>query len=346
MQKSKSFSVSFFFASLLVAQAAADGAHYGPKNCVSISRSTQGSCVFKTQCQGVDTSKFDFGFSCKDGQGGSMLHSFGIGGFDDVEEYDTEVKCAACDPPMISAMAATANSRAKTEEPAKKEQFQKARYGPDSNCVSTYPSERGTCILATDCKENVLDGVTMGLVCADAKGDMVRHVFSDNSFSHKETFDTLIACTQCLALDNFDSGKDTEEQILKEEVNMLKDDINSLNVRVTKLEQGAAETENKTEEKKDKKREFVQTEKSIEEEKALVHTRLSSKKHNALHHRGHLRRQHKKHASKAKKHHREEGDADLEHADEDEQDQDDSEQDPQNDEDQQDKAEEDQAEEQ
>merc|ERR1719487_2429744 len=122
--------------------------------------------------------------------------------------------------------------------PTKDEKFRVATYGPD-NCVSTYLSEKGTCILKTDCAEKKLDGFVFGLVCADAQGEMVRHVFGQNSYEHKETFDTLIPCTQCLGLDNFDSGKDTEEAVLKDEVETLKKDFNEMNVRVTTLEKKA-----------------------------------------------------------------------------------------------------------
>merc|ERR1719487_331908 len=134
--------------------------------------------------------------------------------------------------------------------PTKDEKFRVATYGPD-NCVSTYLSEKGTCILKTDCAEKSLDGFVFGLVCADAQGEMVRHVFGQNSYEDKETFDTLIPCTQCLALDNFDSGKDTEEAVLKDEVETLKADMGSLTERVTKLEGGgAAKEEPKAEEAK------------------------------------------------------------------------------------------------
>merc|ERR1719478_736848 len=116
------------------------------------------------------------------------------------------------------------------------EKFGVAKFGP-GDCVSTYLSEKGTCILKTDCPEKALpNDFVFGLVCADAQGEMVRHVFGQNSYEDKETFDTLIPCTQCLGLDNFDSGKDTEEAVLKDEVETLKKDFNEMNARVTKLE--------------------------------------------------------------------------------------------------------------
>jgi len=73
---------------------------YGPANCVSISRSTAGSCVLSTNCEGKDLSKFEFAFDCENsGQDGIVRHSYGTGGFDSKEEFDTEVKCQRCSPP-------------------------------------------------------------------------------------------------------------------------------------------------------------------------------------------------------------------------------------------------------
>jgi len=278
-------------AACFMAQATAD-ANYGPHNCVSISRSPQGTCVFKTQCTGIDTSKFDFSFSCADSEGGFALHSFGLGGFDDMEEYDTEVKCASCGAPLpvvtAPARANLAVSAGVSMEPTKKEEFRVAKYGPEGNCISTYKSKSNTCILKTDCSENALDGMTMGFVCADAKGHMVRHDFGKDSFSHKEEFDTLIPCTQCLALDNFDSGKDTEEAVLKDELTVLKGDVNSLNTRVTKLEQSATKAEEKAGEKTEEKEEGEAEAIGGDANKALVHSGRQTK------HRGHLRNLHKR----------------------------------------------------
>merc|ERR1719487_3252233 len=109
-------------------------------------------------------------------------------------------------------------------EPTKDEIFRKEKYGP-GQCIETYPSKTGTCIVETKCEEkHVLKDYNMGLVCADAKGEMTRHVFGMDSFEKHEKFDTLIPCTQCLGLDNFDSGEDTEEAVLKDEVDTLKKD--------------------------------------------------------------------------------------------------------------------------
>jgi len=74
------------------------GVSFGPKNCVMLSRSSAGSCVITTDCEGVDTTKLEFAFDCV-GQSGNediVRHSFGVGGFEGSEEFDTEVKCSRC----------------------------------------------------------------------------------------------------------------------------------------------------------------------------------------------------------------------------------------------------------
>lgn len=156
-------------------------------------------------------------------------------------------------------------------EPTKDEKFQVVKFGPE-NCISTYPSDKGTCILKTDCAEKVLPGnYVFGFVCADAKGDATRHVFGKDSYEDKETFDTLIACAQCLALDNFDSGNDTEEAVLKDEVETLKSDFNALNGRVTNLEKAAQEGgEKEAAPAKDEKAAPAKEAPKEEEKKALV----------------------------------------------------------------------------
>lgn len=70
---------------------------FGPKKCVTISRSSQGSCVLTTNCEGADTSKTEFAFDCIGKH--VVRHSFGVGGFDADEEFDTDVKCDRCDLP-------------------------------------------------------------------------------------------------------------------------------------------------------------------------------------------------------------------------------------------------------
>lgn len=70
------------------------GVSFGPQNCVSLTRSSAGSCVLSTSCEGVDTSTTEFAFDCINQN--VVRHSFGVGGFESSEEFDTEVKCGRC----------------------------------------------------------------------------------------------------------------------------------------------------------------------------------------------------------------------------------------------------------
>merc|ERR1719424_1834991 len=68
---------------------------FGPSNCVSLSRSSAGSCVISTECEGDDISQTEFAFDCIS-QKHVVRHSFGVGGFEASEEFDTDVKCDRC----------------------------------------------------------------------------------------------------------------------------------------------------------------------------------------------------------------------------------------------------------
>lgn len=73
------------------------GARFGPSNCVSVTRSSEGTCVITTDCEHLDTSKTEFAFDCV---GTNIVrHSFGFGGFDSQEEFDTDLKCDECNIP-------------------------------------------------------------------------------------------------------------------------------------------------------------------------------------------------------------------------------------------------------
>jgi len=72
------------------------GTSFGPQNCVSLTRSSAGSCVIATDCEGSDLSKTEFAFDCI-GHNEIVRHSFGTGGFESSEEFDTEVKCDRCE---------------------------------------------------------------------------------------------------------------------------------------------------------------------------------------------------------------------------------------------------------
>merc|ERR1712118_544727 len=74
------------------------GVPWGPQNCAELVHSDAGTCVIRTACAGVDLSKFEFAFYCEL-SGQIQRHSFGIGGFDDEDDFDTNVKCTTCLPP-------------------------------------------------------------------------------------------------------------------------------------------------------------------------------------------------------------------------------------------------------
>eukprot|EP00929_Paragymnodinium_shiwhaense_P076472 TRINITY_DN3932_c0_g1_i3.p1 TRINITY_DN3932_c0_g1~~TRINITY_DN3932_c0_g1_i3.p1 ORF type:complete len:694 (-),score=241.14 TRINITY_DN3932_c0_g1_i3:95-2176(-) len=76
--------------------------HTGPQNCVAFSRSSAGTCVIETNCQGRDISQVEFAFDCEATDGDIVRHSFGKGGFDVDELFDTEVPCARCLVPTES----------------------------------------------------------------------------------------------------------------------------------------------------------------------------------------------------------------------------------------------------
>jgi hypothetical protein len=60
----------------------------------------------------VDTSKVEFAFLCVDKEGAEVKHTFGVGGFLDEEEYDTEVGCDKC---ILEDGVATSTKKAKVE---------------------------------------------------------------------------------------------------------------------------------------------------------------------------------------------------------------------------------------
>jgi len=55
--------------------------------------------VISTNCGGVNLDNFEFAFDCTTPTHEVQRHSFGFGGFDEQEEFDTSVKCTICEPP-------------------------------------------------------------------------------------------------------------------------------------------------------------------------------------------------------------------------------------------------------
>lgn len=223
---------------------------FGPADCVSLSRSEDGTCVMTTDCGSQDISKIEFSFDCQASKkqgGGIIRHSFGVGGFDPDEEFDTSIQCEQCLTPARAAKAAAKKPTAKAiSQPVqqKKQQAPKkpapikrapakpapskpaqpvvfplkqrvvvengalsfedtapVMYGPNE-CVATYKSPEGHCIVQTQCAAEAIATYEFGLVCVDEAGMPFKHMFGTNSFDPVESFDTLIPCNKCLGLED------------------------------------------------------------------------------------------------------------------------------------------------
>jgi hypothetical protein len=206
----------------------------------------------------------EFAFDCWAANGDIFRHSYGIGGFAEHEDFDTDVQCAQCHPPSEDAVQKTAvPALAKVAETSQTVSFAKtkaahspaqhplapmlapsaraaaaiagtedqkagtrhslprvaggmgdlatkreirvepvvSRYGP-KQCVSTWRSTEGHCILQTACQDVEISSYEIGLICIDPRGGKTRHVFGRGSFDSSETFDTLAECSQCIGLDD------------------------------------------------------------------------------------------------------------------------------------------------
>jgi hypothetical protein len=206
----------------------------GPDGCVSLRQSELGSCVISTSCKGLDTSNFEFAFGCENSgvQGTSLVrHSFGVGGFESTEEFDTQVKCTRClAPPALAPMVMKQQNSQQLLQKAtasrKRQGFlplfggpkpapdaELVSYGPNS-CVSTYKSEEGHCILETKCQNIAIDKYNFGLICVDKAGAPVRHNFGKGSFAAAEVFDTLIPCEQCLGTEDIPDSVEMNGRVM------------------------------------------------------------------------------------------------------------------------------------
>jgi hypothetical protein len=230
---------------------------FGPGECVSLSRSTAGTCVLHTHCGGQDVSKFDFSFDCISPAKGRETHSLGVGTFDEEEEYDTDLKCEECLPPKSSLLQRRHHSkkarrhRASTS-PHKKpsggmslavisvakrrtDPHQIVWYGPE-NCVGTYRDDQtGKCVMMTNCQNDTqLDVYEFGLICADQDNALTRHLFGMGTFGHQETFKTDVSCSECQQLDEYmDSDKAIKK--LSDTVKTMKSDLEIANAKLAKM---------------------------------------------------------------------------------------------------------------
>lgn len=94
---------------------ASAGASFGPQDCVSVERSSTGTCVLRTQCKSdTDLEKTEFAFLCVLGNEDVQKHSYGQGGFDSEESYDSSVACDQClgpnQAPQVALHASTATA--------------------------------------------------------------------------------------------------------------------------------------------------------------------------------------------------------------------------------------------
>mmetsp|Transcript_64908 Transcript_64908/g.120797 ORF Transcript_64908/g.120797 Transcript_64908/m.120797 type:complete len:419 (-) Transcript_64908:82-1338(-) len=116
----------------------AGATHFGPNNCVSLTRSRASTCVLRTQCQGLDLSNFEFAFDCDTGSDVIETHSFGLGGFDPVEEFDTEVKCQQCLEPSTSSTGAASQDQPPEEASQEEATLHQARSEGDDDVATQY----------------------------------------------------------------------------------------------------------------------------------------------------------------------------------------------------------------
>eukprot|EP00927_Polykrikos_kofoidii_P054833 TRINITY_DN4918_c0_g1_i1.p1 TRINITY_DN4918_c0_g1~~TRINITY_DN4918_c0_g1_i1.p1 ORF type:complete len:524 (-),score=65.33 TRINITY_DN4918_c0_g1_i1:149-1720(-) len=216
-------------------------ATFGPHDCVTLSRSTKGTCVLTTRCSSVDTSNTEFAFVCLNPANSlpHALHSYGRGGFDEEEMFDTGVHCETCatvasafytgddevrkslkslprDMLPFSAVPAydvirteVVDSRAQIVQPAtyvgestgSTWLAQATYYGPHS-CVTTFRSPTGTCIVQTKCVQEALAMFNVGITCVDKKGSYARYIFGRNTFAAEELFDTHMECERCFGVND------------------------------------------------------------------------------------------------------------------------------------------------
>merc|ERR1719321_1683279 len=230
---------------------------FGPNSCVSVSRSNKGSCTISTNCGENNISALEFAFVCYN-PGTSVphaLHSFGIGGFEASETFDSGVRCQRCSTvqnafagfdqsSMNLARSLPLGHTAPSGDIGTLKEMtpqEAAFYGPKA-CISTFRSPAGTCIVQTRCGTSDITAYDVGITCLDKSGDYTRYLFGKGNFEKEETFDTRIECEVCLGVGS-ESG---EQQIhgaipkqLVEDVNTLKGEVLALKLEVRAMQTGA-----------------------------------------------------------------------------------------------------------
>jgi len=228
---------------------------FGPNSCATVSRSSKGTCVISTSCGDNNVSAVEFAFVCYN-PGSSVphaLHSFGMGGFEAVETFDSSVKCQRCSTVQnaftgFDQSSMNMNSLPMGRTPSgdmgtlKEMTPQEAAfYGPKA-CISAFKSPAGTCIVQTRCGNTDISMFDVGITCLDKSGDYTRYLFGKGNFEKEETFDTRIECEVCLGVGS-ESGDQQIHGVLPkqlvEDVNTLKDEVLALKLEVRALQNGA-----------------------------------------------------------------------------------------------------------
>lgn len=81
---------------------------FGPRNCVEVRKSAQGTCEIVASCAAEDDlSSVEFAFICQNGTR-KQKHTFGVGSFANTEAYDSGVSCERCRDPVEPAPAPSA----------------------------------------------------------------------------------------------------------------------------------------------------------------------------------------------------------------------------------------------
>jgi hypothetical protein len=138
-------------------------------------------------------------------------------------------------------------AKSKPEEPAGVPPATASFYGP-GGCVAVYTKD-GTCWMQTRCQGQNISDYDFGMNCADSDGQITKHMFGKNSFDPEETFDTLVSCGNCLALDQEPAKGMTDLAItvlsLEKELDAIKTDVKSIHdsMGLGKEEKAAETTE-------------------------------------------------------------------------------------------------------
>lgn len=214
--------------SLMELQAGGNATAFGPDGCVSLSSTKDGTCEITTNCKGRDLSDTEFAFVCINPSNAQpyTLHTYGKGGFNVEESFDTGIECDRC-ATVTSAFAKhgplASSARSKADEDLLKDsnpeppppepttttttttELETAYFGPDG-CFATWLSNQGTCIVRTKCKGKDISKFNPGLTCTDKAGGYTRYYLGLNTFEDEETFDSTLKCEACVGVGD-DSGK-------------------------------------------------------------------------------------------------------------------------------------------